>query len=194
MPHILQHMPAEPMLHAGIASARVNAVPMPSASARINICCAAGSAENCCGVFFSFAMIVLLPYSSIFWMGPMPGHGHSARPTFFHLLSEGHALDVFQTPRMAERIVHHVGGRAGLPRFCLDRKIAEIARFSQSGAEISLSHLRWIDAHPRHAERAAGIHIFDAGHCQQHAPDIGDVVVTVHLGEIDRDGFHRLLP
>src|SRR5512139_274585 len=127
MPHILQHMPAEPMLQAGIASARVNAVPMPNASARMSICCAAGSAENCCGVFFSFAMIFsssviarsalcdeAIPLSlslrllrrealaMTYWLFVhLLNRAHAgARPQrsagFFHLLSEGHALDILQ--------------------------------------------------------------------------------------------------
>src|SRR5512143_1917261 len=95
MPHILQHMPADPMLHAGIASARVNAVPMPSASARISICCAAGSAENCCGVFFSFAM-----FSPPLFVHLLNRAHAGARPQcltgFFHLLPKAHSFDVFQ--------------------------------------------------------------------------------------------------
>src|SRR5512134_3065438 len=46
MPHCLQHIPAPPMLHGTILSARVKAVPIPNSSARINICCAAGAVEN----------------------------------------------------------------------------------------------------------------------------------------------------
>src|SRR5512140_3549862 len=58
MPHCLQHMPAPPILHGTMLSARVNAVPMPSSSARISICWAAGSLEY--SLISRFLAIVLL--------------------------------------------------------------------------------------------------------------------------------------
>ena len=57
IPHILQHMPAEPMLQGIISSAREKAVPRPRDSARASICCAAGSAL-CSAWFRLLGMVV----------------------------------------------------------------------------------------------------------------------------------------
>jgi len=53
-------MPVKPMLHGAIASALENAVDIPSLSARINICWAAGSMEDSSGVRFFLAIVQLL--------------------------------------------------------------------------------------------------------------------------------------
>ena len=62
MKQFLQHMPLLPlpMLHGVMFSARVKAVPMPSASARIKIACAAGSIERSLMSRPFFAMVGLL--------------------------------------------------------------------------------------------------------------------------------------
>src|SRR5678815_1418080 len=71
MPHCLQHIPAPPILHGTMLSARVNAVPMPSSSARISICCAAGSVEYSLIVRF-LAILYLLIHFDHAHAGTMP--------------------------------------------------------------------------------------------------------------------------
>src|SRR5574341_315780 len=83
IPHCLQHMPAAPILHGTMLSARVKAVPIPSSCARINICWAAGSVEYSVISRF-FGMIHLLIHLDRSHARAIP-----ERATFIvHLLSE----------------------------------------------------------------------------------------------------------
>src|SRR3990170_2996862 len=81
IPHSLQHIPAPPILHGTISSARLNAVPRPNSSARISISWAAGSA-----VLSSYERLPLaMDYSSSIesvLIGPIPGQGHKGRPVY----------------------------------------------------------------------------------------------------------------
>ncbi len=64
MPHRSQHKPAEPILQGAMASARLNAVPIPISSAKASIAWAAGSVEASSGVR-RFLLGILISSSAI---------------------------------------------------------------------------------------------------------------------------------
>ena len=74
----------------------------------------------------------------------------------------------------------------GSRRFNASRDFTQVAGIFQAGIDQVRCYGGRVKSDFSHPETTAGIHVFDAGHLQQDAPDFDNVMVAVHGREFKR--------
>ncbi len=177
MPQILQHIPAKPTLHGGMASALLNAVEIPNDSALINISCDAGSALLSSG-FLGF--LAIRPFLSSRCNRPDPWARPQGSLGFRNFLRKAdHTAGLLIRRAMPEKRFLSIWLVNGGADFNRDRQIAEIAGDLQRGSDLLLAYQSFIKLHFHDPKTAAGIDGVYPGQLMDDSPDLLDMVIAI---------------